>query len=88
VLIDMQYRREREAQERRQHVAEIRASMPEDRLATLRCHAEEALATDGVARTRLGYEMLVKLKVDELLEREYLPTDANHEAGPAEIGAA
>jgi hypothetical protein len=41
-------------------------------LVALKRHAEEALATDGVACTRLGYEVLVKIKTDELLEREYL----------------
>ena len=44
-------------------------------LETLRRRAEEALAADGVARTRLGYEVLVKLKVEEFLERECVPTD-------------
>jgi hypothetical protein len=28
-----------------------------------------------VARTRLGYEVLVKLKVDDLIEREELAAD-------------
>ena len=32
--------------------------------------AEKALATDGVERTRLGYNVLVKLKIDDLLEQE------------------
>ena len=41
-------------------------------LATLKCRAEEALAADGVERTRLGYEVLVKLTVDDLLERDSL----------------
>ena len=36
----------------------------------LRRRAEAALAADGVDRTRLGYEVLVKLKVDDLLEQE------------------
>jgi hypothetical protein len=27
---------------------------------------------EGVARTRLGYEVLVKLKVDELLEQAWV----------------
>ena len=85
--IDEELRRERGERDTRQRLAEIRASMPEDRLATLRCHAEEALAAEGVARTRLGYEMLVKLKVDELLEQEYLPTDVSPEGGHAEIAA-
>jgi hypothetical protein len=66
---------------------EIRATLPEDALATLGHHTEEALAAEGVARTRLGYEMLVKLKMDELLEREYLPADASPKGGDAETGA-
>jgi hypothetical protein len=31
--------------------------------------AQEALAADGVDRTRLGYDVLVKLKMDDLLEQ-------------------
>jgi hypothetical protein len=87
VRVDTQRRRECEEQERRQHVAEIRAMLPEDVLTTLRHRAEEALATEGVARTRLGYEVLVKLKVDEFLEREYLPTDVSRGGGHAETAA-
>jgi hypothetical protein len=49
---------------------ESRVVRPENRLATLGRRAGEALGADGVARTRLAYEVLVKLKVDELLERE------------------
>jgi hypothetical protein len=30
---------------------------------------------------------MVKLKVDKLPEREYLPTDVSPEGGPAEIAA-
>ena len=45
----------------------------DEALAALRYRAEEALAADGVARTRLGYEVLVKLKVDDLLEQEGVP---------------
>jgi hypothetical protein len=30
----------------------------------------EALAIEGMARVRLGYDTLVKLKLDELLENE------------------
>jgi hypothetical protein len=37
---------------------------------TLRHRAEGALASEGVGRTHLGYEVLVKLKVDDLLEQE------------------
>jgi hypothetical protein len=35
----------------------------------------------------LGYEVLVKLKVDEFLEQEYRPTDMHPDDGPAEIAA-
>jgi hypothetical protein len=41
----------------------------------LRCRAEEALAEDGVERARLGYDVLVKLKMDELLEQKFVPMD-------------
>ena len=37
--------------------------------ANMRRRAEAALAADGVDRARLGYEVLVKLKIDELLEQ-------------------
>ena len=70
--IDEQLRREREERERRRRLAEIRASLSDEGLATLRHRAEEALTTDGVARTHLGYDVLVKLKVDDLLERDSL----------------
>jgi hypothetical protein len=83
--IDEQLNREREEQEKRRSVAEIRAALANDVLTTLRCRAEEILATEGVSRTRLGYEVLVKLKVDELLEQEYLPTDIHHDDGHMEI---
>lgn len=62
-----------------------RAALPKDTLATLERRADEALATEGMARTRLGYEVLVKLKVDEFLEREYLPADVSHNSGHAEM---
>jgi hypothetical protein len=70
--VDAQRRREYEERERRRRLADVRASLPEDTLATLRHRAEEALAADGVERTRLGYEVLVKLKVDDLIERDSL----------------
>jgi hypothetical protein len=35
--------------------------------------AEEALAADGVERTNLGYDVLVKLKLDDLLGQAYSP---------------
>jgi hypothetical protein len=83
--IDEQLTHEREEQERRQSVAEIRAALPEGVLTTLRRRAEEILATEGVVRTHLGYGVLVKLKVNELLEQEYLSMDMHHDDGHAQI---
>jgi hypothetical protein len=37
--------------------------------------ARNGSADGGVARTRLGYDVLVKLEVDELLERECMKID-------------
>jgi hypothetical protein len=53
----------------------------------LKRRAEEALATDGVVRACLGYEVLVKLKMDELLEREYLSADGNVSHGNRDTAA-
>jgi hypothetical protein len=69
--IDEQCRREREERARRRRLADRRAALSDGALAALKRSAEEALAADGVARTRLGYDVLVKLKVEELLEEEF-----------------
>jgi hypothetical protein len=69
---DEQRRREREERERRRRLADRHAVLSDEARAVLRCHAEEGLAADGVERMRLGYEVLVKLKVDDLLERDSL----------------
>jgi hypothetical protein len=53
----------------------------DEALATLRHRAEEALAADGVDHTRLGYGVLVKLKMDDLLEREDLSADVSASHG-------
>jgi hypothetical protein len=58
-------------------LADRRAVLSDEALATLRQRAEEALAADGVQRTRLGYEVLVKLKVEDLLKQEGVPMPAS-----------
>jgi hypothetical protein len=68
--VDEQLRRDRDERERRRRLADRRAVLSDDALAALRRRAEGALATDSVARTHVGYDVLVKLKMDELLERE------------------
>jgi hypothetical protein len=67
--VDEQRRQERDERERRRRLADRRATLSEEALATLKHRAEEALATDGVERTHLGYNVLVKLKMDDLLEQ-------------------
>jgi hypothetical protein len=42
---------------------------------------------DRVARTRLESEVLVKLKVDELLEHRFMPTDVRDDGGYGESAA-
>jgi hypothetical protein len=85
--VDEQLHREGEERDRRQRLVELRASLPADMLESLRRRAEEALAEDGVERARLGYDVLLKVKMDELLEREFVPTDVSDDGGHAEIGA-
>jgi hypothetical protein len=65
---DEQCRRDHEEWERRRRLSD-------ETLAMLKHRAEEALATDGVERMRLGYAVLVKLTVDALLERESMWMD-------------
>jgi hypothetical protein len=67
-----QRRREQEERNRRRRLAEMRAALPDEALVMLKHRAEEALAADGVAHTQLGYNVLMKLKIDELLDREDL----------------
>jgi hypothetical protein len=70
--VDEQFRHEQAERDRRRRLVELRTSLPADMLESLRRRAEEALANDGTDRTRLGYDVLVKMKMDELLERESL----------------
>jgi hypothetical protein len=85
--IDEQLHREREEQDRRRRLADRRASLSDEALETLKRRAEEALAADGVERTRLGYDVLVKLKLDDLLEREYVPADVSASHGDPDTAA-
>jgi hypothetical protein len=70
--INVQLGREREMQDRKRRLTELRTSLPDAVLETLRRRAEEALTAEGVERTRLGYNVLVKMKMDDLLEGEHL----------------
>jgi Replication initiator protein A len=82
--VDEQLRREQAERDHQRRLAELRASLPADTLEALRHRAEEALATDGTDSTRLGYDVLVKMKMDEFLEREFMPTDVSDDGGHGE----
>jgi hypothetical protein len=58
---DQQRRREEEERENRRRLAEMRAALPAEVLVAPKRRAEEALAHESVARTRLGYDVLVEL---------------------------
>jgi hypothetical protein len=79
---DEQLRHDHDERERRRLV-DRRATLSDDRLVALRRCAEAALVADGVERTHVGYDVLVKLKVDELLEREDDGCSASPDAGHA-----
>jgi hypothetical protein len=61
--------------------------LPADTLESLRRRAEEALANEEMDRTRLGYDVLVKLKMDELIERGFMPSDVRASQGNLEMVA-
>lgn len=82
--IDEQLRREQAEQDKRRRLVELRAALPADTLEALRRRAEEVLANDGTDNTRLGYDVLVKMKMDEFLEREFVPTDMSDDGGHGE----
>jgi Replication initiator protein A len=82
--IDEQFRRGQAERERRRRLAELRTALPEDTHASLKHRAGEALANDGVARTGFGYDVLAKIKLDELIEQEFLPRDRSDEGRHAE----
>ena len=67
----------------------MRASLSDEALATLKHRAEKALATNGAECTRLGYNVLVKLKIDDLLEQEgiLMPVSADGAHPPATVMA-
>jgi hypothetical protein len=66
-----------------------RAVLSDEGLAALKRRAGEALAADGVGRTRLGYDVLVKLKMDDLLEQACVQILASADGAhpPAEVTA-
>ncbi len=70
--IQEQLRQEEEEWERAQRLEEIRASLSEEALQAFKRHAEDELAKEGVDRERVGYNILLRLKMDELIDQEYM----------------
>ena len=68
--------------DRKRRLADVRTALPDPVLEALRRRTEGALTAEGMERTRLGYDVLVKLKRNELLEGEYL-SESRREDGPA-----
>jgi hypothetical protein len=65
-------------------LAEVHAALSADTLGAPRHRAEQVLANEETARARLGYDVLVKIKMDELLEREFMAVDVSKDGGHGE----
>jgi hypothetical protein len=78
--INERIRQDKEMQEKRRVLAEIRTSLSEDTLAALQVQAQEELAKEGSDRTRVGYELLLKLKIEELIEQRFMEGEGEGEA--------
>jgi hypothetical protein len=78
--IDEQIRRDKAMQEKRRRLAEIRASLSEDTLAALHAQASGELAKEGSDRMRVGYDLLLKLKMEELIEQRFMEGEGEGEA--------
>ena len=65
-------RQQQEEQARAQRLEAFRATLSDEALETFHCQAEEALAQEGYNERTLGYTMLLRLRVDDLLEQAFL----------------
>lgn len=79
--IDEQIRRDKAMQEKRRRLVALRTSLSEDTLEALEAQAREELAKEGRDRTPVGYELLLKLKVEELMEQRFMEGEREGEAG-------
>jgi len=65
-------RQQQEEQAQTQHLEAFRATLSEETLETFHQQAAEALAHEGYNERTLGYTMLLRLRVDDLLEQAFL----------------
>jgi hypothetical protein len=73
--LQAQGHQEQEESARRQRLELLRASLAVEALEAFRRQAEEALAQEGYGEGTLGYSMLLRLRVDDLLEQAFLRPD-------------
>jgi hypothetical protein len=55
----------------------LRASLAVEALEAFRRQAEEALAEEGVGSQQVGYNLLLRLRMDDLLEQAFLRPDTD-----------
>ena len=75
--LQAQGHQEQEESARRQRLEILRASLAVEALEAFRRQAEEALAEEGVGRQQVGYNLLLRLRLDDLLEQAFLRPDTD-----------
>ena len=71
---------QQEEQARAQRLEAFRAALAEDAIETFRCQAVEALAHEGYHERALGYSMLLKIRLEDLIEQAFLRAGAPGES--------
>jgi hypothetical protein len=67
---------QQEEEARAQRLEAFRAALAEDAIETFRCQAVEALAHEGYHERALGYSMLLKIRLEDLIEQAFLRAGA------------
>jgi hypothetical protein len=70
--IQSQLQHEQAEQARAQRLEAFRAALTPQALEAFHSQAEEALAQEGYGERTLGYTMLLRLRLDDLLEQAFL----------------
>ena len=69
-------RQQQEEQARAQRLEAVRAALAEEAIETFRCQAVEALAHEGYHERMVGYSMLLKIRLEDLIEQAFLRAGA------------
>jgi hypothetical protein len=75
-------RQQQEEQDRAQRLDAFRAALAEEAIATFRCQAVEGLAHEGYHERMVGYSMLLKIRLEDLIEQAFLRAGAPGEPAP------